>query len=91
MPNGPPSRFEFSDLQHRVEQIDQRGTSGAASFQTRLEAVEHDLEALQRDRAEEKKERRVTRRWIVGVALTAVAVSVGLATFLGTFIFHARH
>lgn len=90
MPNGPPSRYEWDALNRRIEIMDSRGTSGAASFQIRLEGVEHDLTALRQQLADQKKERSSTRRWMVGAAFTAAAVVTTIASFLLTYVFHVR-
>lgn len=90
MANGPVTRFEFDALTRRVETLDQRGTGPAGAALARLEAIERELAALQRERAEEKRERSVTRRWIIGVAFTAIAASVAIASFVATFILHVR-
>jgi len=55
MANGPPSRFEFDALTARLDRMDERGTSGAGSFQTRLEGVERELRDLRLELSEEKK------------------------------------
>lgn len=88
MPNGPPSRFEFDALSHRLDQIDARGTSGAASFQVRLEAVERDLAALHQQLADEKKQRGDTRKWLIGIALSVAGLALAVTSFVAVYIFH---
>ena len=90
MPNGPPSRYERDELTKRIDRMDARGTQGAAGFQVRLEAVERELAELRQAAAEEKRERKATRRWMVGAAFTAAAVATTIGTFIATYVFHVR-
>lgn len=90
MPNGPPTRYEWDALNHRIDQMDARGTSGAAGFQVRLEAAERELAALRQQQADQKRERSSTRRWMIGAAFTAAAVVTAVASFLLTYVFHVR-
>lgn len=90
MPNGPPSRYEWDDLVRRIDRMDERGTSGAASFLTRLEAVERDLEQLHGTLAEEKRQRGDTRKWLIGIALSVAGLALAVASFVAVYIFGVR-
>lgn len=86
----PVSRFEFDSLVHRIETMDARGTSGAASFQVRLEAVERDLKELRVQAAEEKKQRAADRRWLIGAVFGAIATVAAVVSLLATYVFHVH-
>jgi len=77
--SGPVSREEFSALAHRIDLLDERGTSQAGGVLARLAAVERKL-----------ADQTAGRRWATGILITAAAAASAIASFLAIFIFHAR-
>lgn len=88
MANGPPSRFEWDDLVRRLDRMDERGTSGAAGFLTRLERVERDQGNLAGRLDQEKRQRSDTRKWLIGIALSVAGLALAVASFVAVYIFH---
>ena len=56
----------------------------------RLEGVERELRDLRQELADQKKERGATRRWLIGIAITAAVGATAIASFILTYIFHVR-
>ena len=90
MPDGPPSRYEWDALARRIDTMDAHGTSGAAAFQVRLEAVERDLGALRAQLAAEKARRGADRRWLIGAVFSAVATIAAVVSLLAVYVFHVH-
>jgi fatty acid desaturase len=86
----PVSRFEFDALVHRVETMDQRGTSGAGAVEARLEAAERELANMRAQLEDERKERRANRRWIIAAIIAAAAAASSIASVILTYVFHAH-
>lgn len=88
MPNGPPSREEYNALVHRIDLIDERGTSAAGGVRQRLDIVEEGLKELRGQLAEEKRRRSDTRKWLIGIALSVAGLALGVTSFVAVYIFH---
>ena len=82
------SRREFDHLVARVEQMDSLGTRGVGAMSVQITELAKDFSDLKADtkaweathdkqHEQEKRERTLARRWLVGAAIAAVAAVDG--------------
>lgn len=90
MASDPVGRAEFAALVHRLDLLDERGTSKAGGLLARFEALSGTLEGLQRALQEEKKQRTASRRWLIGLVVSTSATAVAIGSFVLTYVFHVR-
>lgn len=92
-PEPPPSRREFSALVKRVTAIDRFGSRPMIKLVAQVAQIARDLADLKREweeqhkrHEERRRERTITRRWVIGTCIAAIVALVAVVTLLLTIL-----
>lgn len=92
-PETPPSRREFRALVKRVTAIDRFGSRPMIELVARVTKIARDLadlkgqlEAQQKRHEERRRQRVITRRWVITTCITAIVALVAVITLLLTIL-----
>lgn len=89
LPEPPPSRREFQQLVRRVTAMDKYGTRPVIKMAAQVTKIAHDIADLKREfehqqqrHQERRRERIVTRRWVITTCIAAIVALVAVIGLL---------